>query len=721
MGNRSNASARANRAILFLSLVLAFSADAWAQVSIPYTRAALPVQCLPGACYYVDAVNGSDANAGTSLQQAFQTLQQAENVMSPGATVLVANGVYTDSLYNPLNILKPGMPGQWTTFAAIPGQHPIIQLSRGAYAWEGIGIQVSYVLIDGFEIIGQNQSVTPAEAAMNDDTQAFLNASCVSISSPVVPPPHDVIVRNSILHDCTGGAILAFATDSVFFISNWIYNNGWWNVNGDAGINIVHQVDSPGSKDIAGYRSYIVGNLLAYNRNYLIWNGLHQNYICDGNAIIIDGNQHTQPAIGVNDEMGVPYTGRTYIANNVVHDTGAHGLAAFESSHVDIANNTTYNDLLTDSPCLGSGEIYAQTISDVNVVNNVAINSNGKQVTALLDGASFDYNVWDGTETAPIGAHDFHGNSLLIAAAQGIFIPKQGSPALGSGTDKLAPTVDFSGNPRQPGAVDRGAIQVTGIAANYEGLWWAAGGAEAGWGINFAHQGEIIFATWFTYDLSGKGWWLTMTAPQTAPGVYSGALYTTTGPAFNAIPFNPAQVVLTQVGTGRLSFSDANDGTFAYTVNGISQTKNITHQVFGPLPGCATATESLSAATNYQDLWWASPAGSESGWGVNLTHEGETIFATWFTYDLDSTPMWLSVTAPETGPGVYSGTLYRTTGPAFNAVPFNPASVVLTSVGTATLTFSDGNDASFAYTVNGVSQAKAITRQVFQVPGTVCQ
>jgi len=79
------------------------------------------------------------------------------------------------------------------------------------------------------------------------------------------------------------------------------------------------------------------------------------------------------------------------------------------------------------------------------------------------------------------------------------------------------------------------------------------------------------------------------------------------------------------------------------------------------------------------------------------------------------------VTAPKTAPGVYSGTLYRTTGPAFNAVPFNPAAVVATAVGSATFTFSDGNGASFAYTVNGITQTKAITREVFVTPGTVCQ
>ena len=45
---------------------------------------------------------------------------------------------------------------------------------------------------------------------------------------------------------------------------------------------------------------------------------------------------------------------------------------------------------------------------------------------------------------------------------------------------------------------------------------------------------------------------------------------------------------------------------------------------------------------------------------------------------------------------------------------------VETEVGSVTITFTDGNHATFAYTVNGVAQSKAITRQVFAAPGTVC-
>ncbi len=258
---------------------------------------------------------------------------------------------------------------------------------------------------------------------------------------------------------------------------------------------------------------------------------------------------------------------------------------------------------------------------------------------------------------------------------------------------------------------------------NFGGLWWnAPAGSEAGWGISFAHQGDVIFASWFTYDLQGKGWWLVMTAPKTSGNTFAGTLFQVTGPPFDAVPFDPAQVTGTAVGTGVLAFSDANNGSFAYIVNGISQTKAITHEAFGPLPTCVFGAQADPAlATNYQDLWWNAPGGSESGWGINLAHEGDTIFGTWFTYDHDRTPMWLVTTATRTVTGTYVGTLYRTTGPPFNAVPFNPAAVVGTAVGTASFAFANGNSATFAYTVNGVAQMKTITREIFRAPGTVCQ
>ena len=53
-------------------------------------------------------------------------------------------------------------------------------------------------------------------------------------------------------------------------------------------------------------------------------------------------------------------------------------------------------------------------------------------------------------------------------------------------------------------------------------------------GIFLPRPSANIFATWFTYDVSGKAWWLSMTANKMADGSYAGTLYQTNGPAFNA-------------------------------------------------------------------------------------------------------------------------------------------------------------------------------------------
>ncbi len=266
---------------------------------------------------------------------------------------------------------------------------------------------------------------------------------------------------------------------------------------------------------------------------------------------------------------------------------------------------------------------------------------------------------------------------------------------------------------------------------NYQGLWWnAPAGTESGWGINFAHQGDIIFATWFTYDTAGKPWWLIAQLDKSAEGTYSGAVYTVAGPPFNTVPFppggNPGGAVETPVGTMTASFADATHGTISYTVNGTTQTKAIVPQEFGPQVTCTWGAQpNLALATNYTDLWWNAPAGSESGWGINFTHQGDIVFATWFTYDAARKPWWLIALLNKSTAGVYAGPVSTVTGPPFNAVPFppggSPGGAVETEVGSASVTFANGNAATFTYRVNGTAQTKTITRQVFIAPGTVCQ
>ena len=60
-------------------------------------------------------------------------------------------------------------------------------------------------------------------------------------------------------------------------------------------------------------------------------------------------------------------------------------------------------------------------------------------------------------------------------------------------------------------------------------------------------------------------------------------------------------------------------------------------------------------------------------------------------------------------------------GPPLRAMPWDRAKVVETVVGTALVTFADGNNATFTCTMNGKAQSKPITRQVFGAPGTICR
>ncbi|MEO8305970.1 MAG: matrixin family metalloprotease [Betaproteobacteria bacterium] len=297
---------------------------------------------------------------------------------------------------------------------------------------------------------------------------------------------------------------------------------------------------------------------------------------------------------------------------------------------------------------------------------------------------------------------------------------------IGDRTDEV--TISTSEGPfRIP--LDASGVAGGQPAPNYEGAWVnTPAGSESGWGLTLSHQGDVIFATWFTYDENGKAWWLSMTANKVSENAFVGTLYETHGSPFNSVPFDSKAVSYSVVGTATLVFNSESDGTISYLVNGIAQVKRIERMAFAKLPVCTFGGNvNATAATNYQDVWWSSAGAGEAGWGTILTHQGDIIFASWYTYDFDGTPLWLSATAIKRATGIYEGTLIRTTGPAFSAVPFDPAKVVRTPVGTLTLTFGDGNHATFAYTVAlgtppvAVTQSKQITRLVYRAPGTVCQ
>ena len=295
----------------------------------------------------------------------------------------------------------------------------------------------------------------------------------------------------------------------------------------------------------------------------------------------------------------------------------------------------------------------------------------------------------------------------------------------------LATEVNFQVNATVNGA-DTYYLQVTGFdgdvgsygltttftagtaVPNYTDLWWNAN--ESGWGMNLNQQGDTIFATVFTYAADRRNLWLVASSLARQPnGSFAGPLYRSTGPAFNANPWTAN--ALTQVGTLAIAFSGPDSATLVYTVNGITVSKVITRQRFGPGPVCTLTSASRAGATNYQDLWW-NP--KESGWGINLTHQGTIIFATLFTYAADGRDTWFVGDAlRRQDDGSFTGTLRRASGPPFQTVPWTPIS--LEDVGTMTLSFTSGTSGTLSYSVNGVQVVKPIEREVFGMQPTVCQ
>ena len=114
----------------------------------------------------------------------------------------------------------------------------------------------------------------------------------------------------------------------------------------------------------------------------------------------------------------------------------------------------------------------------------------------------------------------------------------------------------------------------------------------------------------------------------------------------------------------------------------------------------------------YGDMWWGGTA--QNGWGVAINQQYRTLFSVWYTYDPSGRTVWYVVPGGAwTAANTFSGTAYRTTSSAWLGAPYNPGALQLNPVGAITFTFHDRDNATMTYTVDGVSQSKAITRQPF--------
>lgn len=230
-------------------------------------------------------------------------------------------------------------------------------------------------------------------------------------------------------------------------------------------------------------------------------------------------------------------------------------------------------------------------------------------------------------------------------------------------------------------------------AANMTDLWWNP--AQSGWGLFVDQQGTTAFAVLFVKDAAGQPRWYVMSdGKRQNDGAFAGTLYRTAGPTGKALQTNA-------VGSMRIAPETGSGSTLTYTIDGTSVSSPIQRQVFATGRSCGWAVgaaKSAGAKANFTSLWFDA---ADPGWGLAVSHQGNTVFGVIFTYEADGRPTWAVMSnGSRRGDAAFGGTLYRV-GPGAS----------LPSVGSMSLAF--GDTTTLTYSMDGVQATRGIQRQTF--------
>lgn len=416
--------------------------------------------------YYVNAAGGSKEFSGRTPLKAKKNLQEAADLTKPGDTVFVMNGSYTNncSECNVVNISRSGTKAKYIVYTNYPKHKPRINFN----GWAGLAITSSFIKISGFEVIGNNASVTLKNALKQPGScdnkkgrpDPRYNGNGIVIEGRVGKHPHHVVVANNIVHDCGGAGISAVQADYVTVEQNLIYNTSWYSIFGTSGIGFYQFWNYDNAK---GYHNIIRRNKCYNNMSLVPWFKTCELY--DGNGIIIDDFRSKQNS----SKLG-PYKARTLIENNICWYNGGTGIHTFQSDHVDIINNTAYCN--SQGKGLKAGQILSGVGSDNKIINNILVSDAMVPINTNYSNTNITYqNNLHYNVTYPHKAIiNISSSSCLNGENPGFVLPlnslkanfklKNNSPAIDKGSLILYSKSDFEGNRRFTGiASDIGSYE----------------------------------------------------------------------------------------------------------------------------------------------------------------------------------------------------------------------------------------------------------------------
>jgi hypothetical protein len=451
----------------------------------------LLVSCLlPAAAWTRDwhvAGNGDDANDGGSARSAFRTLKKAAEVVKPGDTVLIGNGIYTDEDKGGgsavLALAQHGRPDAWTTWKAAPGAKPELRPT----GWHGIFITGSYYIIDGLTVIGANDSIALIDAfadgvTKKKDGKSYpgsprFNTNGITVDgrkSPVDAKPHHVIIRNCTVGKMPGGGITMIEADHFTVEDCLVFENAWYMRYAGSGITTLNNW---AYDDAPGYHVVIQRNRVWNNKCLVPWAAIGKH--SDGNGILFDVTDKKTSGgaanpTGITGSVADPNAAslkperpewkyRALIANNVSAFNGGSGIHTFRTAHVDVVNNTTY----WNGSVVGYQELFANRSDDVVFLNNIAVARPGGKVTSDNRNTNirWEHNLTSVEQTHFKGEGNQVGEPQFVRVARDLreadFSLQRRSPGRDAGVvELLTPKTDLDGVKRPKGrGADQGAYE----------------------------------------------------------------------------------------------------------------------------------------------------------------------------------------------------------------------------------------------------------------------
>lgn len=380
--------------------------------------------------YYVRKTGSGGGSGSTGSPKL--TFAQGLPLLSPGDELLLGTGDYDESLSN---IFPSGV--SWSNkirIAAEPGATVWLRPSAAGYAFE-IFNSVSYIEWDGIHI---------------DGTNCAYGAVTIQAYDAVIGHPHHIRLQNfEVIGNAT--SVVTSTQKNALLISTYRFPAA---IGG-------HEIRNLTIHRTTAYGIYLSSaNCLVENCNV---------YDCNDAGIHVSNSTSVPPSNNI-------------VRNNWVHDI----VSSYDGRIVGIwngsgapSNNLYANNLVTGmgtGSASGNAGIQIYTGSNNKVYNNTVTGNGwtGIWVDVSASGTDLKNNVsWGngsddyidmGSGTSADSSNDFGTDPLFVNAPGNVYTLREGSSALGTGSDLAEVTTDIVGTPRPSGAYDKGAYQGASVA-----------------------------------------------------------------------------------------------------------------------------------------------------------------------------------------------------------------------------------------------------------------